>query len=135
MELVKFLREYLKLPWTSKDRNECILLSRIARYHGIDGVKCALDNSFGHDDPSSTNFNQLPDGSIDVCTQIIKRDFIFSSSLEKREVVENAFKESCKHPNDENRNSLALLHKIPVLQLNSSFSLKAEKLLVKKRQS
>lgn len=96
-----------------------ILLSKIAHYHGIDGVKWALDNSLCHDNPCTNNYNHKCDDTNDICTLIIERGFTFSSSLEKRGVIENAFnKQSCCGHSKDFRDCIALLQKIPVLSVN-----------------
>ena len=119
MELAKHLRERLMLPWTSNDLDKYILLSKIACNAGIEGVQWALDNGLGYNSPSLKCFNQKFEDNNDVCKGIIERGFVFPSRLEKREVTEKAFMECCKHPNEEKRNSLALLRKIPVCPLNA----------------
>lgn len=119
MELVKHLRECLHLPWTFKDQNKYVLLSKIACHHGIEGVQWALDNGLGYDNPSLKCYNETSDDTNEVCKLITERGFVFPSRLEKSEVIEKAFMECCRHPNEENRNCLALLRKIPVLSVNA----------------
>ena len=119
MELAKHLRECLKLPWVSNDLNKYTILSKIACHHGIEGLQWALDNGLGYNDPSLKCFKQKFEDTNEVCKLIIDRGFVFPSRLEKSEVIEKAFMECCRHPNEENRNCLALLRKIPVLSVNA----------------
>ena len=82
-------------------------------------MQWALDNGLGYDNPSLKCYNETSDDTNEVCKLITERGFVFPSRLEKSEVIEKAFMECCRHPNEENRNCLALLRKIPVLSVNA----------------